>query len=83
MKMDLDEFFANHLDVYDQAVAHWNGCSLKEWFDGSEGKHGDAFHSYPTFLPQNNESLLNHMALPTELTSKFTECLDSVSSFPF
>ncbi|KAJ2926965.1 hypothetical protein H1R20_g10132, partial [Candolleomyces eurysporus] len=54
LMVDTDEFFANHMDLYDQAVRRWSNCSIDEWFSGAE-----------------------------VVSSKLTECLNLVSSFPF
>ena len=81
MKMDMDDFFENHLDHYDQAVARWTDCSFKEWFDGAEGR--SFTHLRVPFSLSFLISLLNDMFSLTELTNKFTECLNSVSPFPF
>ena len=47
--VDTDEFFANHMDLYDQAVRRWSECSHEEWLSGAEGKHVNLF-IHPTIF---------------------------------
>jgi hypothetical protein len=38
MKIDVDEYIREHVDLYEQHVERWTACPLKEWMSGSDGE---------------------------------------------